>query len=69
MRGGSDPSLTDPFATAPPTGGQYYKSPPYIVVIPAGDPRTLKADGVTPGSREVVMWGGTPYAHLHVPLP
>jgi hypothetical protein len=70
MRGGSDPSLTDPFATAPPAGGQYVATPPYLMVIPSGDPRLLTARAVEPGSsREVVMWGGTPYAHLHVPLP
>lgn len=69
MQGGSDPSMDDPFATAPPAGGQYVTTPPYLVVIPAGDPRTLTADAVPPGSHEAVMWAGTAYAHLHVPLP
>jgi hypothetical protein len=69
MQGGSDPSMTDPFATAPPAGSDYVTTPPYLIVIPAGDPRTLTSDHVRSGGREAVMWGGTPYAHLHVPLP
>jgi hypothetical protein len=69
MQGGSDPSMTDPFATAPSNGAQYVTTPPYLIVIPAGDPRLLTASSVPSGGGEAVMWGGTPYAHLHVPLP
>jgi hypothetical protein len=68
LQGGSDASNTDPFATAPPAGAQWLTAPPHIMVVLPGklDPAVFSTDHHSGGPW--IMWGGTPYEHLMVPV-
>lgn len=69
LEGGTDASNTDPYATAPTEENAWIKTGPHLMVVGSpslnasykGDP---KPDTTTP----YVMWAGTPYAHLMVPI-
>jgi hypothetical protein len=68
LQGGSDASNTDPFATQPAAGADWIDSGPHVMVVP---PNTAMLDAFgtdfnTGGPW--VMWKGTPYAHLMVPV-
>jgi len=68
LQGGSDASNTDPFATKPADGESWVNSPPHIMVFPSGE-----LDMKMYGTEHVhgapwVMFGGTPYAHLMIPV-
>ena len=65
---GSVASNTDPYASGPTAGNQWVVSPPHIMVLYA-DPKMLDAYPTDPKSGGPwVMWKGTPYAHLMVPV-
>ena len=67
LRGGSDPSNTDPFATKPAAGEDWMTAPPHVMVFPK-HPRSLR--GVTSdmdNGGPWVMYAGTPYAHMMIP--
>ena len=69
MLGGSlIPSTKDPFAETPPKGSDWMKDGPHVMVI-LPDPTQLDAfpSDHTPGG-PYVMYKGTPYAHLMVPV-
>jgi len=69
LEGGTDASNTDPYATKPTEENAWVKTGPHLMVVGApslnagykGDP---KPDTTVP----YVMWAGTPYAHLMVPI-
>jgi len=68
LRGSSDASNTDPFATKPARGEHWMTSPPHVMVFPK-DPASLdhySADRSNGGPW--VMFRGTPYAHLMWPV-
>jgi hypothetical protein len=68
LQGGSDASNDDPFATGPAPGEQWVETGPHVMVAPA-DPRaleTLPTDYTT--GAPYVMWRGTPYAHIMMPV-
>jgi hypothetical protein len=68
LQGGSDPSNTDPFATGPAPGEDWVDSGAHVMVV-VPDPKTL--DGMSTDFRSgapYVMWQGTPYAHIMVPI-
>lgn len=68
LQGGSDASNTDPFADKPAAGQAWVKAPPHIMVIAPGklDPAMFSSD---PHSGEHwIMFGGTPYEHLMIPV-
>lgn len=68
LQGGSDASNTDPFATAPAPGEHWVQAPPHIMVIAPGklDPAMFSSE---PHSGEHwIMYGGTPYEHLMIPV-
>jgi hypothetical protein len=68
LRGGSDPSNTDPAATKPPAGKRWLSTPPHIMIFPAG-PLDPAVYGTTPNTgRPWIMWADTPYAHLMIPV-
>lgn len=68
LAGGSDASNTDPYATQPAPGDEWISSGPHIMVLPA-DPAQLAAFPTDPkNGGPFVMWKGTPYAHLMVPV-
>lgn len=68
LQGGTDASNTDPYAKAPAAGEEWMMAPPHIMVLMPGklDPALHSADHST-GS-PWLMWGGTPYEHLMVPV-
>ena len=69
LKGASDPSNTDPFATKPAAGSDWVKTGPHLMVLGADSLNKLYQASATPDtSKPYVMFGGTPYAHLMVPV-
>jgi hypothetical protein len=68
LAGGSDPSNTDPFAMAPAEGEEWITTPPHIMIITAAgfDPTDFAAE--PKHDEPYIMWDGTPYEHLMVPV-
>jgi hypothetical protein len=68
LRGGSTASNSDPFAKKPPAGEKWLKELPHLMFFPAGklDSSAYSSDPHAGGPW--VMWGGTPYEHLMVPV-
>ena len=70
LAGGSDASNTDPYASAPSQGGRWIDTGPHVMVVGpavgrmAGYPRGVQPDTTQP----YVMWPGTPYEHLMIPI-
>ena len=69
LEGGTDASNTDPYAKNPTADNDWIKTGPHIMLVGskamlAGYPSGAKPDTSTP----YVMWSGTPYAHLMVPV-
>jgi hypothetical protein len=69
LEGGTDASNTDPYATKPSEQNNWVKTGPHVMVVGskeilAGYPTDAKPDTSGP----YVMWAGTPYAHLMVPI-
>ncbi|NEY91932.1 hypothetical protein G4Z14_16705 [Rhodobacteraceae bacterium KMS-5] len=69
LAGGSDSSNTDPYATGPADGNHWVTTGPHVMIVNAtglmaGYPDTEDPDTARP----YVMWPGTPYAHLMVPV-
>jgi hypothetical protein len=69
LAGGSDASNTDPFAAHPEKGGKWVKTGPHVMVLNAGDLMQGYPTAANPDtSKPYVMWNGTPYAHLMIPV-
>jgi len=68
LQGGSTASNADPFATKPAPGEKWMKEQPHVMVIVPGklDPKSHSSDPHSGGPW--IMWGGTPYEHLMVPI-
>lgn len=67
LAGGTDASNTDPYATKP--DGDWVKTGPHLMVV--GSQALLRdyPAGAKPDTRApYVMWAGTPYAHLMIPI-
>jgi hypothetical protein len=70
LMGGPAPSNLDPFATTPPEGSDWIMDRPHLMIVNFGDSlsgyptKEAKPDTTQP----YVMWGGTPYEHLMVPV-
>ena len=69
LEGGTDASNTDPYAKSPTADNDWIKTGPHIMLVGskallAGYPSGAKPDTSAP----YVMWAGTPYAHLMVPV-
>jgi hypothetical protein len=68
LQGGSDASNTDPFAKKPANGANWLTTGPHVMVVGATDlagyPATASPDTTLP----YVMWPGTPFAHLMIPM-
>jgi hypothetical protein len=68
LKGDRGASNTDPFATGPTATNEWVVSPPHVMVLYA-DTRMLDGFPTDPLSGGPwVMWKGTPYAHLMVPV-
>ena len=69
LEGGTDASNTDPYATQPTAENHWVNTGPHIMIVGAasqmlGYPRSPDPDT----SKPYVMWPGTPYEHLMVPV-
>ena len=69
LEGGTDASNTDPYATQPTAENNWVNTGPHLMIVGskevlAGHPSGAKPDTSAP----YVMWAGTPYAHLMVPV-
>ena len=68
LRGDKGASNTDPYATGPTADNQWVVAPPHIMVL-YQDPNMLDSYPTDPKSGGPwVMWKGTPYAHVMVPV-
>ena len=66
--GGTDASNTDPYATKPTSENQWVRTPSHVMVM-LPDPRMLESYTSEPSTgTPYIMWKGTPYAHLMVPV-
>jgi len=68
LQGGGSPSNTDPFAKKPAAGEKWMKEAPHIMIFSVGklDPKVYGTDPHSGGPW--IMWAGTPYEHLMVPI-
>lgn len=70
LAGGTDASNTDPYATKPSAENHWVKTGPHVMVVGADaafyDMYPKGADPDT--SVPYVMWAGTPYQHLMIPV-
>jgi hypothetical protein len=68
LQGGSDASNDDPFATKPATGQKWVTTGPHVMVVgmagSLGDITHSPADPKKP----FVMWGGSSYEHIMMPV-
>jgi len=71
LKGDGGVSNTDPYATEETTDNNWVKTGPHVMIVGAeaksmmqGYPREPKADPNKP----YVMWPGTPYEHLMLPV-
>lgn len=69
LEGGTDASNTDPYAAKPTASNAWVNTGPHIMIVGSKDilvgyPAVAKPDTSAP----YVMWSGTPYAHLMVPI-
>jgi hypothetical protein len=69
LAGGTDASNTDPYATAPAEGNNWVQTGPHVMVVNAGSQMAGYPEDADPDtSVPYVMWSGTPYAHLMIPV-
>lgn len=67
--GGSDASNTDPWGTKPAEGGKWIETGPHVMVVGADSLNKLYPSGDKPDTtKPYVMFGGTPYAHVMMPI-
>ena len=67
LEGGTDFSNVDPYATKP--DGAWIKTGPHMMVVGSAAVLAGYPSGPRPDTRSpYVMWAGTPYAHLMIPV-
>jgi hypothetical protein len=70
LSGGTDASNTDPYAKGPTSANHWIRTGPHVMIVGAGQdfydqyPKSPDPDTRLP----YVMWAGTPYQHLMVPV-
>lgn len=70
LAGGTDASNTDPYAQKPTAENNWVKTGPHVMIVGAEPafydmyPKSAKPDTSAP----YVMWPGTPYQHLMIPV-
>jgi len=67
LAGGTDASNTDPYSTKPSAKDHWIKTGPHLM-IGGADKAFYDAYADPDTSRPYVMWAGTPYQHLMVPV-
>ena len=70
LQGGTTPSNVDPSATQPPDGMDWMQEPPHVMIFNYGDAiQDYPKPGEMPDmTQQWVMWAGTPYEHLMLPV-
>ena len=70
LQGGTDASNTDPYATKPAAGNHWIRTGAHVMIVGAGQGfYDLYPKGADPDTHApYVMWAGTPYQHLMVPM-
>ena len=68
LMGGSDASNTDPFATKPAADGKWVDTGAHMMVLNIGDMFAGYPTTATNTKAPYVMFPGTPYAHLMIPV-
>jgi hypothetical protein len=70
LRGGSDASNTDPHAEGPAAGAKWVDTGPHVMIFNVGDAaKTYPRQGENPDTKApYVMWPGTPWEHLMIPV-
>jgi hypothetical protein len=66
LHGDRGASNTDPFATDSTATNNWVRVGPHVMVVAPG--ATLASVSATPGKSPWVMWKGTPYAHVMMPV-
>lgn len=70
LAGGTDASNTDPHATKPSASNHWIETGPHVMIVGANAafydmyPKSATPDTTVP----YVMWAGTPYQHLMIPI-
>lgn len=70
LSGGTDASNTDPYATKPTASNHWITTGPHVMIVGADQsmidlyPKSADPDTSSP----YVMWAGTPYQHLMIPV-
>ena len=68
LQGGSDASNIDPFGDKP-TNGKWVDTGPHVMVVGAESLNKLYPATADPDTtKPYVMFGGTPYAHMMIPI-
>ena len=69
LEGGTDASNTDPYAKQPTAENNWIKTGPHVMIVGSKEILAGMPSGPSPDtSVPYVMWAGTPYAHLMVPV-
>jgi hypothetical protein len=69
LEGGTDASNTDPYADKPTAQNEWVNTGPHIMVVGSKDVLGSYPSGAKPETAApYVMWAGTPYAHLMIPV-
>jgi hypothetical protein len=69
LAGGTDASNTDPYATEPTKGGDWIKTGPHLMIVGSAKALAGYPSGELPDTAApYVMWAGTPFAHLMIPV-
>ncbi len=70
LAGGTDASNTDPYSTKPSRADHWIQTGPHLMLAGADDAfyAQYPKDADPDTSKPYVMWAGTPYQHLMVPV-
>ena len=69
LAGGTDASNVDPYSERPSRRDRWVQTGPHVMVVGSESLLRNYPSGPTPDtSRPYVMWAGTPYAHLMIPV-
>lgn len=69
LAGGTDASNTDPYAQAPAQGNHWIETGPHVMIVGSKSILEGYPSGPSPDTKApYVMWPGTPYAHLMIPV-
>lgn len=70
LMGGTDASNVDPYATKPTASNHWLETGPHVMIVGASQsfydmyPKSAQPDTTVP----YIMWSGTPYQHLMIPV-